>query len=43
MIVGDDEEWDLELWQEMEKDEAVRERLRVMCEEEEVGVGAGEV
>jgi phospholipid-translocating ATPase len=31
------EEWDLELWQEMEKDPAVRERLRRMNEEGEEG------
>lgn len=28
------EEWDLELWQEMEKDPAVRERLRKLADDE---------
>ncbi len=30
----DDEDWDLELWQEMERDPAVKERLKAMVEEE---------
>ncbi len=35
---GNVEEWHLELWQELEKDPAVRERLRRMLEDEETGV-----
>ncbi len=30
----DDEEWDLELWQEMEREPAVKERLKMMIQEE---------
>ena len=34
---GNAEDWDLELWQELERDPAVRQRLRETLEEEERG------
>lgn len=40
-VEGNLEDWDLGLWQEMEKDQGVRERLRGILEAEEKG-GVGE-
>jgi len=40
--LDDPEEWGLELWQEMERDPVVRERLRLMLKAEEDGVEVGE-